>query len=76
VSHGQPNVRTGTYKQLLEKLPKNIQEMAQEAFEAFERDPHDPMLDSHPLKDTKKGRHKKGSVAVSVSYRYPSHLRD
>lgn len=70
LSSGQLNVRTVTYKKLADKLPAKIQAAAHEAFELFKQDPQHPILCSHPLHDTKKGRHRKGSIAVSITLRY------
>jgi hypothetical protein len=65
-----PNVRTGGYKKLLAGLPAGVRFLADEAFKLFLANPSDPILKNHPLEDTKKGRHRKGSRAVSVTYRY------
>lgn len=70
VSSGQPNVRTGNFKKLLEKLPQHIRDAAEEAYKFFLRDPQHPILDNHALDDTKKGRHRRGSRAISVTRRY------
>ena len=67
---GNSNVRTGKYKEMLSKLPANIQALAQKAFERFEQDPLDPALENHPLRDTHRGQHRSGSRAVSVTIRY------
>lgn len=64
------NVRTRQYKERLSHLPERIQQAAQEAFEAFKRDPFDPTLNNHQLTDTKKGQHRNGSRSVSVTRRY------
>lgn len=70
MSHGQPNVRTDNFRKLLEKLPANIRQAAEEAFRLFLQDPHHPILQNHELYDTKKGRHRNGSRAVSITRRY------
>ncbi len=70
MSTGQANVRTAAYKKMLAGLPEHIQEAAEGAFRRFLVDPNDPALRNHPLKDSKKGRHRAGSRAVSVTLRY------
>jgi hypothetical protein len=55
---------------MFDKLPEPVQTAAKAAFDLFCRDPSNPALERHFLKDTKKGRHKIGSVAVSVTRRY------
>ena len=64
------NVRTGRFKEQLNLLPTHIQEAAQSAFDAFVKNPNDPTLNRHELDDTKTGRHRNGSFAVSVTRRY------
>lgn len=64
------NVRTKRFKDLAEALPSNIQELARAAYSTFLVDPLDPALSNHGLDDTKRGRHRKGSRSVAVSYRY------
>ena len=70
VGHGNRNVRTRKHKEMLSKLPAGIQDLAQAAFRRFEQDPLDPALENHPLQDTRRGKHRKGSRAVSVTARY------
>jgi len=70
VSSGQPNVRTGNFKKLLAKLPPHIREAAEEAYRFFQQTPNHPILENHPLEDTKKGRHRNRSRAVSITRRY------
>ena len=70
MSRGQANVRTTAYKKLLATLPEHIQEAAEGVYRRFLRNPNDPALANHSLKDTKKGRHRAGSRAVSVTLRY------
>ena len=67
---GAGNVRTADFKKQLAALPERIQDAACEAFEAFKNDPFEPTLENHGLSDSKKGRHRKGSRAVSVTRRY------
>ena len=70
MSSGQRNVRTGEFKKMLARLPPHIHEAAQEAFRFFLANPHHPILGNHQLTDTRKGRHRKASRAVSVTRRY------
>lgn len=70
MSTGQPNVRTGTYKAQLARLPPHIQRAAQQAFEAFVANPRHPALNDHPLGDTSRGRHRIGSRSVRVTRSY------
>ena len=51
-------------------LPKRVQELAEAAYELFVENPAHPSLQHHELKDTKRGRHKKGSCVVHISYRW------
>ena len=64
------NVRTADYKDRLAKIPANIQHLAELAFQKFLEDPAHPALENHPLDDTHKGRHRKGSRSVAVTRRY------
>ena len=52
------------------KLPANIQQAANDAFRLFLTDPYHPLLRNHALQDSKKGDHRNGSRAVSVTIRY------
>lgn len=70
VGRGNRNVRTGKYKEMLSKLHPGIRALAESAFKRFEIEPLDPALENHPLKDIHRGRHRKGSRAVSVTARY------
>jgi len=70
VGRGNRNVRTRSYRHCLKALGGNIQELADFVFGEFLRDPESPVLDNHPLDDTHRGRHRKGSRAVSVTRRY------
>jgi len=70
LSTGQPNVRTGDFKKMLERLPDNIQQLADRAYRTFLVDPFHPMLENHELHDSRKGRHRKTSRAVSITRRY------
>lgn len=66
----QPNVRTVGYKRMESELPKPIQELARAAYRLFLNSPSHPSLRHHQLKDTKQGRHHKGSCSVSIGYQY------
>ena len=69
-SLGERNVRTKNYKSLLDDLGKDVAKLAKAAFRAFLKNPHDPMLDWHDLKDKHRGQHRSHSFSVSVTYRY------
>lgn len=64
------NVRTCKYKEQLLSLPQHVQDLADLTFKAFVANPFDPSLERHDLNDTKKGRHRNGSFAVSITRRY------
>lgn len=64
------NHREKRFDKLCKKLPKKIQTLVDLALAAFLEDPTNPILESHPLKDRKKGQHKKGSTAISVTGHY------
>jgi hypothetical protein len=49
---------------------ENIRNLAELAFQEFLRDPESPALANHPLDDTHRGQHRKGSRAVLVTFRY------
>lgn len=70
MSRGQPNVRTGEFRKQFERLPKEIQELAVQAYRLFLDDPHHPMLGNHAPQDTKKGDHREGSRAISITRCY------
>jgi hypothetical protein len=70
MSTGQPNVRTTAFKKQLARLPSHIREAAEGAFEQFLENPNAPALANQLLTDTKKGRHRAGSHAVTVTIRY------
>jgi hypothetical protein len=55
---------------MLAALPERIREAADAAYSQFLADPNQPSLAHHPLQDTRRGRHRKGSYAVSVTRRY------
>lgn len=64
------NFRTPEFKEMFERLPSQIQEIAKVAFRAFCANPDHPGLRRHALKDTKKGRHRAGSFSVTVTKQY------
>jgi hypothetical protein len=55
---------------LLRRLPPRIQDLAEEGFRVFEKNPNDPLLETQSLYDSDVGRHRKGSYSTRVSYRY------
>ena len=70
IGEGNANRRTRAFKEKLERLPVEIQTLAEQAFELFLRDPAHPSLRNHELAATAKGRHKKGSRSVSITMKY------
>ena len=70
VGRNNRNVRTRSYRHCLKTLGANVAELADLAFAEFLRNPQSPILANHPLDDTRRGRHRKESRAVSVTYRY------
>jgi hypothetical protein len=70
VGRGNRNVRTKSYRHCLRTIDKKIQDLADLAFAEFLRDPESPALENHPLEDTRRGQHRQGSRAVSVTLRY------
>ena len=70
MSTGQPNVRTANYRDLLDRLPDEIQKSASASFKQFLENPNHPSLENHELADTRRGRHRRGSRAVSITRRY------
>ena len=64
------NRRTKKFRDQFDKLPESIRKLAKEAFKAFQRDQFSPALRNHELEDSQKGRHRNGSRAVSVNFRY------
>jgi hypothetical protein len=55
---------------MFERLPQQIQQIAEGAFQLFVQDAEHPSLCAHALDDTKRGRHRAGSVSVSITRRY------
>jgi hypothetical protein len=70
VGRDNRNVRTRSYRHCLSHLGDTASRLADLAFAEFLRDPQSPILANHPLDNTRRGRHRKGSRAVSVTYRY------
>lgn len=64
------NVRTAEYFRMLEALPARIREAAEAAFALFLEDPAHPSLRVHRLRDHGRGRHREGSLSVSITARY------
>lgn len=62
--------RTKACRAQCDALPARVLVLAQDAFKRFKANPFDPSLDNHDLEDNRRGRHRKGSRAVSVSLRY------
>ncbi len=69
-SSANRNVRTKEYKAQLARLPERIRRLADAAFREFLKDPSSPGLALHDLQDHKRGQHRSGSKAVSVTLRY------
>jgi hypothetical protein len=53
-----------------QRLPANIQELADRLFAIFEADPTDLRLCTKALNDSRRGRHRNGSFEVRISLRY------
>lgn len=64
------NVRTREFRYLHSELPIRIQELATKAFRFFVDTPRHPSLRLHRLKDDTAGRHRDGSISVSLSRQY------
>ncbi len=64
------NVRTKNFRERLVRLPANIQQLADLAFQQFLQDPFHPMLNNHALHDTRRGQHRKQSRAVEITKKY------
>lgn len=62
--------RTRGYMKRLAALPKDIQQLANDLFEVFERNPADPILETKSLHDTSSGRHRCGSFSTRINLRY------
>lgn len=73
----QPNVRTTAYKGMLSRLPPRIRGLAKEAYKLFLDNPDHPSLAHHPLSDSRKGKHRASSRAISITKRYRAiYVRD
>jgi hypothetical protein len=71
------NVRTRDFQARFSCLPEKVRDLATLTFRRFCEDPRDPILELHPLHDTRRGRHRAGSIAVSVGRRYRAlYVRD
>lgn len=64
------NVRTGDFKKLFESLPQKYQDLAGKAYKQFLKNPDHASLRRHDLEDNDKGKHRKGSVSVSITMKY------
>jgi hypothetical protein len=62
--------RTKEFKELFSRLPSAVQKLAAAVYKVFATDPNAASLHSHPLKDTAKGRHRLGSIAVWINQKY------
>ena len=63
-------MRTVAYKELLSKLPEEVQQLAEKAFQLFEANPRHPALRWHELETNHRGSHREGSYSVSVTMMY------
>jgi len=70
LSSAQRNRRTRGFRALFDELPKGIQQLAKFAFGLFLANPYHPSLRRHTLDDNRKGRHRCGSVSVSITMQY------
>lgn len=64
------NVRTREYREMLAKLPVEVQQEADEAFRLFQENPHHRSLRLHKLQDRGGGRHRPETWSVSVTRSY------
>jgi hypothetical protein len=64
------NVRTREYRELYDRLPSEIRELADAAYELFRENPEHPSLRRHMLEDRKRGRHRQNSFSVSITMKY------
>ncbi len=64
------SVRTSEFMTRLSRLPKHVQEQAEKAFLLFCVDEFHPALRRHWLANSKSGRHRPDSFAVSIAYHY------
>ncbi|GAB4139497.1 MAG: hypothetical protein Tsb009_08470 [Planctomycetaceae bacterium] len=67
---GARNVRTKEYKDLLENLPSQIRELADDHFQLFLSNPNHPSLRLHKLENSHMPSHRDGSYSVSITMRY------
>jgi mRNA-degrading endonuclease RelE of RelBE toxin-antitoxin system len=70
IGKGNQNRRSKSYRDLYDKFNSDTQEIFDDAFRTFEKDPEHPSLANHPLTDGGRGRHRAHSRAVSVTARY------
>ena len=64
------SVRLKQFKDLSDKLPKNIQEIADEMFKVFKANPSEPRLETKELAHSSRSRHRANSYRVALTYRY------
>jgi hypothetical protein len=64
------SVRNERYMKLLERLPEDIQELAEAKFRLFQLDPKHPMLEREDCYDSKRSKLRKGSFAVRIGIHY------
>ena len=64
------NVRTREFRTLYGQLPEKIRGLAVLTYRLFLRDPENPSLGVHRLKDTHRGQHPPGSIAVYINRQY------
>ena len=62
--------RTKRFNKRLRRLPSHIQDRFESLFQAFQNDPNDPVLQTEPLHDSRKGKHRNGSRSVRITLRY------
>lgn len=69
-ARGVRSVRTTPFKRQSKKLPSGIQDLMVRLFKVFQADPSDPRLETEPLYDTRRSRHRTGSRSIHVTLRY------
>jgi len=70
MSDTRKNYRRREFQQLLDRLPREIRNLALAAFRQFCIDPALTSLRHRALKDTGKGAHLAGSFSVSINRQY------
>ncbi len=64
------SVRTKEFKEMFDRLPEQIQRLADGAFQRFTENPTDNALRHHALGENKRGRHRARSFSVSITMQY------